>query len=81
MHAPIVDWTRMQKKNVEKFERASHLVRGLDVVEPRLFVSGNLVNVHAVDEALHARVKDHNLLIGNQKRRWHKKTVTYIRIV
>lgn len=49
------------------FEPPSYLVRGLDVVEPRLLVSGNLVHVDAVDEPLHAREKDHNLAVQKNR--------------
>lgn len=52
-----------------------YLVRGLDVAEPRLLVGGDLVDVDAVDEALHARVKDHNLPTQkNGEKRDHKNT-------
>ena len=39
------------------------------MAEPRLLVSGDLVHVDAVDEALHAREKDHNLDTKRRKNR------------
>lgn len=64
-------WTRaspsLEACSSAPFEPPSYLVRGLDVVEPRLLVSGNLVHVDAVDEPLHARKKNHNLVVQKNR--------------
>lgn len=49
-------------------KKLSHPVRILDVLEPRLLICGNLVDVHAVDEALYSREQDHHL-IGDMKQK------------